>query len=273
MRHLVKHFLLTYEYVDDFMSRRLAHRDGHLAHALLAAQSGELLMGGMLCDRPDSSALLFLARDVETVQIFISSDPYICNGLVKRWTLREWQTVIGKLAISPIQAPIERLDPSPSIPEPNVSHVCVEYVASQTDWALQHLCNYLESNGVIGHCVDYRAIGGRNHTTTLILRTVGRRTGRPLPVPVIYDRHNDEFVIVASKGGSALDPQWYLNLTANSAVDIQVANKQYASRWRVAAGDERKKLWDKMVDYFPPYESYQARTSRQIPIIILTPRH
>ncbi|HET6971401.1 MAG TPA: nitroreductase/quinone reductase family protein, partial [Phenylobacterium sp.] len=83
-----------------------------------------------------------------------------------------------------------------------------------SDWIQRHLQAYLQSDGAEGHLLDFTPGGGRPETPTLILKTVGRRSGEPRLTPLIYGRHGREIVIIASKGGAPADPAWYLNLTA-----------------------------------------------------------
>jgi len=131
-----------------------------------------------------------------------------------------------------------------------------------------HLQRYL-ADGLDGHFIDGRPFGGPEHTTTLILKTFGRVSGKPYLTPLIYDRVGEAYVIVASRGGDDRHPDWFLNLTARDAVDFQVARDRFRGRWRVAEGEERQALWDHMAAYYPPYGGYQALTSREIPIVLL----
>ncbi len=90
-----KHFLLFYEVVDDYVTRRLPFRPKHLALAELAADRGELLLGGALADPVDGAILLFRGPTREVAESFAIGDPYVQNGLVLKWTVREWTTVAG----------------------------------------------------------------------------------------------------------------------------------------------------------------------------------
>jgi hypothetical protein len=87
----VKHFLLFYETVADYLDRRPAHRAAHLA----AVARGELVLGGALADPPDRAVLLFKAEDGEVARRFARADPYVLNGLIRSWEVREWTTVVG----------------------------------------------------------------------------------------------------------------------------------------------------------------------------------
>ena len=90
----MKHFLLTYTLAPDYLERRPALRDEHLALARAAADRGELLLGGAL-DPPEQAVLLFGAE--EAAEAFAGADPYVIDGLVTSWRVREWLTVVGRL--------------------------------------------------------------------------------------------------------------------------------------------------------------------------------
>lgn len=141
-----------------------------------------------------------------------------------------------------------------------------------SDWIERHLKTYLETDGADGHLLDFTRGGGRPETPTLILKTIGRRTGEPHLTPLIYGRHGREIVVIGSKGGAPAHPAWYLNLTSRPEVSFQVADKKYRGSWREAEGAERTQVWNEMVELYPPYQAYQAGTDRQIPVILLDPR-
>ena len=90
-----KHFLLIYEVVDDYVARRTPFRQEHLALAEQAAERGELVLGGALADPVDKAILLFCGSSHEVAESFARNDPYVHNGLVLKWTVREWTTVAG----------------------------------------------------------------------------------------------------------------------------------------------------------------------------------
>lgn len=95
------HFLLFYDVVDDYVQRRVALRTAHLAHAEAAHARGELQLGGALADPVNQAVLLFQADSAAVVASFAAADPYVLGGLVKRWWVREWTTVIGAGASLP----------------------------------------------------------------------------------------------------------------------------------------------------------------------------
>jgi proline iminopeptidase len=140
------------------------------------------------------------------------------------------------------------------------------------NWAQQHLDLYLKTDGAEGHLVDFTPAGGPVETPCLILKTVGRRSGKPSLLPLIYGEDGGAFVIVASKGGAPKHPAWFLNLEANPAVEFQVVDKKYKGVARIAKGAERARLFAMMDAIYPPYTSYQAKTDREIPVVVLEPK-
>lgn len=95
------HYLLFYEVSEDYVSRRAEFRDAHLKMGWKASACGELVLGGLLQDPPDCALLLFRGDSPEVAEKFAKADPYVLNGLVKRWYVRAWTTVVGDLAASP----------------------------------------------------------------------------------------------------------------------------------------------------------------------------
>ncbi len=144
-----------------------------------------------------------------------------------------------------------------------------EIAAARRDWKTEHLTAYVQSNGAEGHLVDLSDIGGHNFTPTLLVRYVGRKSGKAITTPLIYGTLGGEVVIVASKGGADHHPAWYLNIREMQEVDFQVATQAYRASWREPEGDERDRIWDYMVGVFPPYRDYQASTGREIPLVVL----
>jgi len=95
----VKHFLLFYDTAADYLERRPLYRAAHLAYAQAAVERGELILGGALADPPDRAVLLFRAKSDAIARKFAESDPYVLNGLVTAWQVREWITVVGPEAV------------------------------------------------------------------------------------------------------------------------------------------------------------------------------
>lgn len=97
------HYLLIYDVADDYLERRGEFRAEHLALAWAAHERGELLLGGALADPVDAAVLLFTGDSPAAVEAFVAADPYVRHGLVKRWRVRPWTTVVGAGAASPVR--------------------------------------------------------------------------------------------------------------------------------------------------------------------------
>lgn len=138
-------------------------------------------------------------------------------------------------------------------------------------WITDHVRLYREDPDS-GHMWDSTSAGGPGLLPTLLLTTIGRKSGRKSVLPLIYKNVDGAYVIIASKGGAPAHPAWYLNLVANPNCGIQVAHDHYRVRARTAAGSERDKLWQQLVEIYPPYTDYQAATDREIPVVVLEPQ-
>lgn len=125
----------------------------------------------------------------------------------------------------------------------------------------EHVKRYRETDGAEGH--DWRG------TTVLILTTTGRRSGEPRSTPLIYGRAGDQYMVVASQGGAPTHPSWYLNLSANPEVEVQVRGERFAARAHTATAQEKPALWEAMVEQWPNYADYQRQTTRDIPVVVL----
>jgi uncharacterized protein YciI len=99
---MVKHFLLFYEGASDYLERRPEFRAAHLRYAWEAADRGELLAGGAYAEPVDGAVLLFVGDDRSFAEQFARGDPYVANGLIARWHVREWNTVVGEFAANPV---------------------------------------------------------------------------------------------------------------------------------------------------------------------------
>ncbi|HUA74035.1 MAG TPA: nitroreductase family deazaflavin-dependent oxidoreductase [Solirubrobacteraceae bacterium] len=107
-------------------------------------------------------------------------------------------------------------------------------------------------------------------TTILLLTTRGRRSGEERTTPLIHRTDGERFVIVASKGGTPENPSWYENLRADPHATIEVKGETIPVTAATAAGEERERLWRLMAEVWPDYDAYQARTEREIPVVVLT---
>jgi uncharacterized protein YciI len=96
------HYLLFYDVVDDYVTRRTPLRAAHIAHARDAVGRGELVLAGAFASPPDGAAFLFKGASPAAAERFAAGDPYVANGLVKSWRVREWTTVVGPAAEVPL---------------------------------------------------------------------------------------------------------------------------------------------------------------------------
>ncbi|GAA5129182.1 nitroreductase family deazaflavin-dependent oxidoreductase [Haloechinothrix salitolerans] len=128
----------------------------------------------------------------------------------------------------------------------------------------EHVRRYEETNGEEGHI-------WLNGVPCLVLTTTGRKTGKERKFALIYQEHEGDYVIVASKGGAANHPEWYLNLVDNPDVTVQVGADKFPAKARTTSGEERAALWSKMAAVWPDYDKYQANTEREIPVVVLEP--
>ncbi|MEQ1888874.1 MAG: nitroreductase family deazaflavin-dependent oxidoreductase [Alphaproteobacteria bacterium] len=137
-------------------------------------------------------------------------------------------------------------------------------------WIAEHLRIYRESGGKEGHFWDASIAGeGLGPTPTLLLTTVGRKTGQQRTMPLIYGKVGANHIVIGSKGGSESHAAWYYNLLANPVVQVQVATEHFTARARIATGDERAQIWKHMLTVYPPYQDYQNKTAREIPVVVL----
>lgn len=97
------HYLLFYEVADDYVTKRAALRAEHLGKAWEASERGELILGGALANPVDGAVLLFRGDSPEVAEKFARADPYVTSGLVRRWYVREWKTVVGEGSETPIK--------------------------------------------------------------------------------------------------------------------------------------------------------------------------
>jgi deazaflavin-dependent oxidoreductase (nitroreductase family) len=128
----------------------------------------------------------------------------------------------------------------------------------------EHVRVYRETDGERGY--HWRG------TTILLLTTTGRRSGEPRTTPLIHRTDGDRWVVVASKGGAPENPSWFENLKADPEVTIRIPREEVPVTAAVAAGEERARLWSLMAEVWPAYDDYQARTERQIPVVVLSRR-
>ncbi|MFI9814061.1 nitroreductase family deazaflavin-dependent oxidoreductase [Saccharothrix variisporea] len=135
-------------------------------------------------------------------------------------------------------------------------------VDSPVGWVNKHIKDYIESDGEKGH-------EWRPGVYTLLLTTTGRKSGQPRRTALIYQPYGDSYVVVASYGGSPDHPAWYKNLVADPTVQVRVGDDEFTATARTSTGDERAELWALMNEVWPDFESYQRKTDREIPVVVL----
>lgn len=136
-----------------------------------------------------------------------------------------------------------------------------EVLDSPTDWVAEHIRSYVETDGADGHL--YLGF------PTLLLTTRGRRSGKLRRTPLIYGRDGDRYLLVGSNGGAPRHPAWYLNVVADPEVTVQVGAEVFTARARTANSAERRALWPVVAAVFPRYDTYQAQTERELPLVLV----
>jgi deazaflavin-dependent oxidoreductase (nitroreductase family) len=125
----------------------------------------------------------------------------------------------------------------------------------------EHVRSYRETGGEVGH--DWKGV------QTLLLTTTGRQSGEERTAPLIYGRHGDDYLVVASKGGSDEPPGWYANLREDPDVEVQVGDDRFRAHARTATDEEKPEMWREMTGHWPAYDEYQRKTDREIPVVVL----
>ncbi len=128
-------------------------------------------------------------------------------------------------------------------------------------WVAQHVRQYVATDGAQGHLW--------NGVPTLLLTTTGRHSGKPRRTALIYGQDGEHYLVVASKGGADQHPLWYINLREQPEVQLQVGAERFRARARTATAQEKPRLWPIMTRIWPDYDKYQAKTARDIPVVIL----
>ena len=127
----------------------------------------------------------------------------------------------------------------------------------------EHVRRYQETDGEVGY--------EWNGAPTLLLTTTGRKTGELRTAPLIFGRHGDDYLVVASVGGMPKHPAWYLNLQADPRASIQVKADRIEVEARTASPEDKPRLWQIVNEVWPNYDVYQSRTDRVIPVVVLSP--
>jgi F420H(2)-dependent quinone reductase len=136
-------------------------------------------------------------------------------------------------------------------------------IDSPTGWVARNIARYLATDGREG--------GTQRGAPLLLLTTQGRKSGKWRRTALIFGQSERNFVVVASKGGAPRHPAWYLNLTANPTVHVQVYDRTFAANARTATVEEKPALWSLMAKIWPDYNEYVKKTTRDIPVVILEP--
>jgi F420H(2)-dependent quinone reductase len=132
---------------------------------------------------------------------------------------------------------------------------------SPTKWVADQARLYEESGGTKGLTVQ--------GSPCLLLDTLGRRSGEWVRTVLIYGRDGDDYLIVASLGGSDKHPLWYLNLEANPEVRLRVERERFVATAQTLSAAEKARVWPHLVEVYGPYADYQQKTERDIPVIRL----
>lgn len=109
-----------------------------------------------------------------------------------------------------------------------------------------------------------------NGNSIILVTTKGRRSGRDIPIPLVYTRDRDRYVVIASAGGQPAHPDWYHNLVAHPVVTVQVEGERFTARAELAEGAERDRLYAQQSAAMPFFRAYQEATARRIPVFTLT---
>ncbi|MBO9534044.1 MAG: nitroreductase family deazaflavin-dependent oxidoreductase [Solirubrobacteraceae bacterium] len=128
-----------------------------------------------------------------------------------------------------------------------------------------HVQRYLETGGEDGY-------HWRNGTTVLLLFTTGRKSGEERTNALILREWGDAWIIVASRGGTDKPPAWFLNLSDDPDIEIQIKADRFPVRARVATPEEKPAMWSAMTEVWPDYDAYQEKTDREIPVVVLERR-
>ena len=136
-------------------------------------------------------------------------------------------------------------------------------MSDREDWNSNIIEEFRANEGRVGGPFDGAPL--------LLLHTTGARSGEERINPMMYLADGDRLVVFASKGGAPTNPDWYHNLRANPDVDIEVGTDELKARARVADGDERARLWAAQKQDVRAFASYEEKTERQIPVVVLEP--
>ena len=122
---------------------------------------------------------------------------------------------------------------------------------------------------------EFRANGGKvggmfEGAPMILLTTTGAKSGKPYTTPVVHTDDGDRIVIIASKAGAPSNPDWYYNLVANPEVTVELGTETFQSTASVVTGEERQRLYDVQAELMPNFKEYAEKTTREIPVVVLT---
>ena len=149
-------------------------------------------------------------------------------------------------------------------------HIAPEDLGPLATWTEDHRSDYIRSGGTRGHIVDLRILDGHRIGTMLLLRYVGRKSGRTMITPLLYGHFRSHIVIAGTNNGSDRHPAWYHNLAGGSPVAFQIATQAFSATWREPEGREYDEVWDYMLGISPRYATYRSMTQRRIPLVLLS---
>jgi deazaflavin-dependent oxidoreductase (nitroreductase family) len=137
-------------------------------------------------------------------------------------------------------------------------------MSNSNDWNKAIIEEFRENKGKVSGHFDGKPL--------LLLHTIGAKSGEERVNPVAYTKDGDKLVVIASKGGAPTHPDWYHNIVAHPQVTVEVGTEKIEATAAVAKEPERRRLYDEMVKVMPGFAEYEKKTTRSIPVIILTPK-
>jgi F420H(2)-dependent quinone reductase len=156
-----------------------------------------------------------------------------------------------------------------SLPVPNIGRLAPPPPEGSRLWRVM---NAFTDGNVRLYRLSGGRIGGRmSRAPVLLLHHVGRKSGKLRVTPLLFLADGDRLVIVGSKGGAADHPAWFRNLVANPDTTVEVGRRRVRVRARMASDEERARYWPRLVDIYPAYATYQERTDRALPLVVLEP--
>jgi deazaflavin-dependent oxidoreductase (nitroreductase family) len=129
------------------------------------------------------------------------------------------------------------------------------------DWNQKVIAEFRANDGKVG--------GQFEGAPLLLLHHKGAKTGTERVNPMMYQALDDDFAVFASKGGAPTNPDWYHNLMANPDANVEVGTQTYRVRARVTSGEERERIWEQQKSAYKGFADYEAKTTRQIPVVVL----